>query len=279
MVTNLVNNHAPLIAQNCKIIPQGSYYNNTNVRLEADMDLRLQLPGIKTLFGTGVDEKAADEALGYTYSGPTFHQTLTDVRRELIKILVPQFGSANVDATGNKAITVAGLDGSRADCDIVPAFSLHFISKNPYGGFSTIKGAGILGQNGSWTLNFPDQHHDNGVEKRENTRHRFKRNVRMLKRLNYELEERGDIPKRLPSFLVECLVYVVDDAFFLDDNDDRFSRLLKILLHIQSLLSDSNWISGATEVNDIKYLFRDGQAWTADQARSFVSAAINRLVA
>ena len=36
----------------------------------------------------------------------------------------------------------------------------------------------------------------------------------MLKRLNYELADHGVIPKRGPSFHLECLVYVVEDLHF-----------------------------------------------------------------
>jgi hypothetical protein len=278
-VTGLITNHAPLVATNGKIVPQGSYYNNTNVRLEADMDLRFHLPGIKTVYAAGVDEQAADAALGYSATGPGFQQTLTEVRRELGKILIAKFGSANVDTTGAKAITVAGLE-SRADCDIVPTFSLHYIEHIvPTGEFFTTKGSCILGQGGLWTFNFPEQHYANGVAKRGRTKHRFKRNVRMLKRLNYELEAISAILKRLPSFLIECLVYVVDDDLFLDDNNDRFGRLLNILMRIHHLLGDQNWVHGATEINEVKFLFREGQAWTVDEAQSLVLAAINRLVA
>jgi hypothetical protein len=99
----------------------------------------------------------------------------------------------------------------------------------------------------------------------------------MLKRLNYELEGTGDIPKRLPSFLVECLVYTVEDTYFLID-EDRYDRLLRILGRLYDRLCDNAWTQDATEVNNIKLLFREGQAWTHQQALQFVAAAIGRLV-
>jgi hypothetical protein len=279
MARAIVGVHPALIAERVQIAAQGSYFNNTNVRQEADMDLRLQLPGIKTVVGDGVTQDEALKALRLELNGITFEHTASIVRAELVKILTSKFGQAGVDFTGKKAIKVHKLDGSRADCDIVPAFHLRHVWKDRFGELYSNEGVAILGTDGSWTLNFPDQHHANGVAKRANTVHRFKRNVRMLKRLNYELEEVGDIPKRLPSFLVECLVYVVEDAYFLIDEDDRYNRLLRLLGRLHDRLSDPAWSQDAREVNNIKYLFRSGQSWSHDRASQFVSAAIARLVA
>jgi hypothetical protein len=279
MARAIVDAHPRLISEGVQIAAQGSYFNNTNVRQEADMDLRLQLPGVKTVLGDGVTHDEAFNALGLVLKGVTFEHTANIVRAELAKILTSQFGQSGVDLTGKKAIKVHKLDGSRADCDIVPAFHLHHVWRNHLGVLYSSEGVAILGTDGSWTFNFPDQHHANGVTKRANTAHRFKRNVRMLKRLNYELEEVGDIPKRLPSFLVECLVYVVEDAYFLIDSDDRYDRLLRILGRLHNRLADAAWSWDATEVNDVKYLFRGGQSWSLEQARQFVGAAITRLLA
>ncbi|MGY4289034.1 hypothetical protein ACVWXO_008254 [Bradyrhizobium sp. LM2.7] len=279
MVRGIVGGHQPLVAELLQVMPQGSYFNNTNVRQEADMDLRLQLPGIRSLYSEGVSETDADVALGLVRTGVSFEHTAMLVRAELGKILVRQFGHDGVDLSGKKAIKVHGLDGSRTDCDIVPAFRLNFVGRNYLGQIFSTDGVAILGTDGSFTYNFPEQHHKNGVTERTNTAHRFKRNVRMLKRLNYELEEVGDIQKRLPSFLVECLVYRVEDPYFLVEADDRYDRLLRILGRLHDRLGDDAWTRDATEVNDVKYLFREGQAWTLQNARQFVAAAVTRLVA
>jgi leucyl aminopeptidase (aminopeptidase T) len=99
----------------------------------------------------------------------------------------------------------------------------------------------------------------------------------MLKRLNYELLSRGDIARRIPSFYVECLVYGVEDDFFLIERDDRYDRLLRILKRLAEQLADANWCHMATEVNEIKFLFRNNSAWTPTEAAAFVRASINRL--
>lgn len=276
MATLIVNSNKLLTVEKATVIPQGSYYNNTNARFEADMDLRVQLPGLRTIYLNGMTAQQHGAALGYSSTGRDFADIVRDVRDALGNDLIKKFGTANVNLSGKKSIKVSGLSGSRADCDLVPAFELHVItgdSKHP----GVVKGSFICGTDGSHTLNFPDQHHANGVAKRSRTSHRFKRNVRMLKRLNYDLTAIGEIPERMPSFLIECLVYRVEDDHFLVESDDRYLRLLRILQRLSVLLDSPEWVRNAHEINDIKYLFHESQGWSVTQARCFVAAALRRL--
>ncbi|SFM31274.1 hypothetical protein [Methylobacterium pseudosasicola] len=271
----LVTGNATLCAESVQIRPQGSYYNNTNVRLEADMDLRVQLPGIITVYADGVSPLLADGVLGYSSTGRAASEIARSVRDALASDCRRRFGAANV-SVGKKAVTVDGLSGSRADVDLVPAFHLHHVMADGLGGYLRHEGVVIVSADGSQTFNFPEQHHANGKAKRSRTQHRFKKNVRMLKRLNYELFDQGAIPKRIPSFLVECLVYVVEDWHFLVQ-EDRYDRLVRILRRLRVRLGDATWVETATEVNEIKYLFRSSQAWNLADARNFVDAALVRL--
>ncbi|MEG3155847.1 hypothetical protein [Sphingomonas sp. RB1R13] len=274
----LVSASAMLTAERVMVRPQGSYFNNTNVRLEADMDLRLQLPDIFIDYAGDVDQAAADNSEGYRDTGRTFSEIATLVRNELASACRAKFG-ANRVSIGGKAVSVEGLSGSHADVDLVPAFRLHWIVNNGYGGYHITEGVAIVGANGAITQNFPEQHHVNGKTKRPNTAHRFKKVVRMAKRLNCELADDRAIPHRMPSFLIECLIYAVEDAFFLQLEDDRYDRLLRVLYRLSALLWDAEWHKTATEVNDIKYLFHTCQFWTLHEARAFVAAAITQLEA
>ena len=280
LVTDIVNNNTWMLLQGFVVKPQGSYFNNTNVRLEADMDLRIEISDIKTEYLGGLDEAKVAGLKTFTGTGRTFVDLNRDVRQVLETDLVKLFGRSSVDASGEKAIKVHGLDGSRADCDIVPTFDLNVFMGPPLYAPYMVRGVAILGRSSfGWTYNFPEQHHDNGIAKRTRTSHRFKRIVRMLKRLNYELETRGEIPRRIPSFYVECLVYCVEDEYFLVEQDDRYDRLLRILGRLFTRLSDASWCNEATEVNHIKFLFRSNFSWDAAEALRFVAAAINRLKA
>jgi hypothetical protein len=140
------------------------------------------------------------------------------------------------------------------------------------------RGITILGSDGTWVHNFPDQHHANGVSKRARTAHRFKRHVRIFKRLRDDLvREQKLAPGRVPSFLIECLTYAVEDHYFLVETDDRYDRAYRILQRMWELLDNPPWTSTATEINGIKFLFHAAQPWTIDNARGFVALALAQL--
>lgn len=218
----------------------------------------------------------ADDALGYMSVGGTLSDTAKEVRDLLAADCRAKFGAQNV-TVGNKAVAVDGLDGSRADVDLVPAFHLRYVTKGSFGEYYTQNGVGIIGADGSETWNFPQQHHENGKSKRSRTTHRFKSLVRSLKRLNYELCELGAINRRLPSFLIECLVYLVEDEYFNVAVDDRYDRFRRVVERVAKLLEHDDIEAEALEVNNIKFLFRPKQAWTLADARNFLAAANARL--
>jgi hypothetical protein len=253
------------------IQPQGSYHNNTNVRQEADMDLRAMHPLMKVEY---------DKATGIVYRGPMLNDLAQAMRVEMVKSLWSAFGKDNV-GIGNKAIRIHKLPGSRADVDIVPAFTYRWILWNQPGmNYVYVDGVAILGIDGSWTYNFPEHHHVNGIAKRERTRHRFKKQVRSLKTLRDELVQLKHIqPKQVPSFLVECLTFAVEDPYFLVEGDDRYDRIKRVVGRMQELIANPLWTSTAMEISGFKALFGSSQAWNLAGAKAFVDAALTRLSA
>ena len=147
-----------------------------------------------------------------------------------------------------------------------------------YPRLETIKGIYIIGTDGTETFNYPDEHTKNGIAKRTATAHRFKKIVRTMKRLRDELVDLGQLrSKQVPSFLVESLIYGVEDIFFLYD-EDRYDRAKRILEHTWEQLNNPLAVWLAMEINGIKPLF-SGQPWTVDDAKLFVSRAYARLTA
>jgi hypothetical protein len=281
MVRQMMSGNQWFASEAVEIAPQGSYYNNTNVRQESDIDLRAVHRDIFIQYASAVLESRAYAALGYFNTGRTYTDLVARLRLEMAVELGRKFGALNVDASGKKAIRVHGIPGSRADVDIVPCFTLHHVRWNAImDQYWTTKGIAILSQDGRWTFNFPEQHYENGVQKRAGTRLRFKKIVRMLKRLRDELVETGVLEaKEVPSFLIECLVYGVEDQFFLVEEDDRYDRLLRVVTRMYGQLHDQAWCAVATEINGVELLFGEEQAWTVDGARRFVVAAWERLSA
>ena len=276
MVRAAVGRSDWIVSQGVSVLPQGSYFNNTNVRLDADMDLRAVHPLKHYVYLPGVIQEYADSALKVAYSGETFEAVSARMRTELAAELGRAFGAANVDASGDKAIQVKELPGSRAKVDIVPAFMLREVSWNSNASrYDVTHGVTIVSKSWKYTYNFPDQHHENGKSKRAATAQRFKKVVRMLKWM------RGDLPHFdpawCPSFLVECLVYAVEDDYFLVERDDRYDRLRRIVYRLGEKLADAGWRARAAEINGVKLLFGPHQPWTPEGAAAFVEAAWKRL--
>ena len=279
MVQRALSNNAWLAREGVRVRPQGSYHNNTNVRQDSDMDLCAWHPGIRIMPEEGLSVDEVYRRLGYYTTGGMIPDIARDLRREIGRALAAAFGPTNV-LGGNKAFRVSAVPGSRADADVVPAVRLDYVFKRGSGlvySLDQVEGVIIHAADGTQTLNFPQQHHDNGKAKRERTRHRFKRVVRTAKRLRDELVTLGLLGAgQAPSFLIESLVYAVEDGSFLYD-EDRYGRVRRVLGRMSELLSNPFWTATAREINEIKLLFHASQPWAVADAQDFVGAALRRL--
>jgi hypothetical protein len=278
MVQQALGKNFWLNSEGARIIPQGSFTNRTNTRLDADIDLRVQHPLLKIEYAHGVDAGTAWRQGGYYDTGVSFGYASDRMRAEIRSELIAAFGALAVDDSGNKAIRVKGLEGSRSEVDVVPCFTLHHIMGQTLLARTTVPGTAILSRDKTnWTLNYPDQHSDNGRSKRLNTGLQFKRVVRIVKRLRADMTERGVLSDKVPSFLVECLVYLVEDGYFTVASDDRYERVSRVLNRLAEFLASPLIAYTKYEINGIKLLFGGGQAWTLDTARNFVNLAISHL--
>jgi hypothetical protein len=281
MVQGALSSNRWLIDQGVRIVQQGSFTNRTNTRRESDIDLRVQHPSIFVSCGPGIDLRAAYAAGGYTSTGFSFAGLRDEIRTQIGRELRGSFGRHAVDESGKKAIRVNGLSGSRAEVDVVPSFTLHRIQQGSLltGGAYTTVGVAILSLDGTWTLNYPDQHIANGRAKRLATGLQFKRVVRIIKRLQSDMIANEITDGKIPSFLIECLVYLVEDGYFTNAGDDRYDRVKRVLRRIQEKLQlRHDWSAlGPREINGIKPLFETGQAWTKAEAIRFVDEALHHL--
>jgi hypothetical protein len=266
-----------LTNEGVEIRPQGSYHNNTNVRTEADIDLRAGHRSLKIEYHENVLRQCADSVLAYSDYGLTFSQIFTGLRTELTQYLSDAFGRGNI-VPGTKAVRVKGITGSRAEVDVVPTIRYHYVRwLDHFSRYDVVEGVAILSTDGRWTVNFPEQHNLNGITKRSLTSHRFKKIVRIFKRMRADLAERGLLSVSVPSFLVECLVYNVEDNYFLVEDDDRYERVRRVALRMQALLANEEWAARMMEINGVKWLFHPEQAWTYSAALTFANAVVAHL--
>lgn len=265
-----------LVNERVSLYQQGSYYNNTNVRRDADIDLRLEHPILHVEYGPGVQPVAARRAFDYSGTGRPLGEVFNEMRAYATAALARQFGAANV-VRGSKSIKVKGITGSRAMVDVVPCVRFNIIDWVPdWRQFLKTEGIAILSDAG-WIYNYPDLHHRHGKDKRERTARRFKKVVRIFKALRNDMEGAGISGARVPSFLVECLVYGVEDDYFLQSTDDLYGRVRRVALRMREQLANPYAASVMWEINEVKHLFEPGQAWTLQQARAFTDAVVAHL--
>ena len=123
-----------------------------------------------------------------------------------------------------------------------------------------------------WIVNYPIQHLEEGKRKNTATSKRYKRVVRILKRLENKMVAEGVI-EAVPSFLIESLVWNTPDPKF--EASTWSGRVQNALAHAYNetrspeCFRSNDWL----EANAQKFLFYDGQNWSYQEAHAFAAAA------
>jgi hypothetical protein len=261
-IREAIRSHPDLRGLSVNVYAKGSYKNNTNVRRDSDVDVAVELRNIYIPeYGPGVNQQDT----GFTpYSDPYDTSRFKDHVGDALR---GAFGSSAVQRANKVFVVRQGTRNLAAD--VVPCFT--------YRWYPTVwrYHEGILllpDKPGPRPHNFPQQQYGNGCTKNDafHTAKRFKRVVRILKRLENKMVEDGASPK-VPSYLIECLVYNVPDGRF--GTGTWAGDLRNVLGYIWHNTEDASCEQEWLEVNGIKYLFHAAQKWTREQARAFVYAA------
>lgn len=248
------------------VYAKGSYPNFTNVVRDSDVDIAVELT---TFFENNFVHAAKDLTLsdvGVTpYEGDA---SLAGFKGDVERALIAHFGAEAIDR-GSKAIRVAENTG-RLPADVVPCVTERtWTDRGTYRQGIRLRNDRLPGER---IINYPKQHLEEGTSKNDKTARRYKRVVRILKRLENEMVDEGKIEK-VPSFLIESSVWNVPNGHF--DVDSWTGRVRNALAHIfngtrnDECFRSEDWL----EANALKFLFFDGQNWTYDQAHTFASAA------
>ena len=244
------------------VFTQGSYRNNTNVRLESDVDIVVRSNDVLFPDLDALPAGTTYADLGLSPAPYHYAQFKDDVQTAL----VASFGASAVDR-GNKAIRIRA-SSARVHADVVAAFEHRRYQSYQ----SWLSGIEFRSDTGDQVINWPDQHYESGVSTNSATSRRFKATVRILKRLRYRMADEGiEVASPIPSFLIECLVWNVPAGSFGHPTYTADVRsALATTFH--ATLTDaacSEWL----EVSQLKYLFRGSKPWTRQQAHSFLSQA------
>ena len=251
-----------------RVFVKGSYANNTNVRLDYDVDIAVEYRGLllpDMMFDLSGRPKSD---VGVVDSADPC--TRADFKRDIRKALEDAFGSSAV-SEGSIAFRVR--EGKTTlPADVVPCWEYRRYDRiTPDGTPVFQEGSCVYPKNGSRKVNYPQQQKDEGTAKNIRTGYRYKRLVRVMKKLHSRLVDADAISEPLPSYLIECLVYNVSDDGF-NKSTYRADARAVLAQIFNATLSDRNW-NDWIEVNELKYLFRGNHPWTREQVHAFASAA------
>jgi hypothetical protein len=268
-IGDALRNYEPLSQYSFTVYPKGSYPNFTNVVRDSDVDIAAELTELYNNDFIGAAEGLTLQKLGRTvYTGS---YDLPDFKDDVERALIRHFGDSAVDR-GKKAIHIRESRGS-LKADVVPCVTHRtWTTRTHYWDGIQLRNDDAPAQE---IVNYPKQHLDRGTKKNDRTVRRYKRVVRILKRLENEMVEKGVIDE-VPSFLIESAVWNVPDMDF--TTPVMWSgRVQNALAHIHNgtrsddCESSDDWL----EANGIKYLFHWAQNWTYTQANEFAWKAYN----
>lgn len=248
--------HASLQNRHFDVYATGSYRNNTNVRLDSDIDIAVvlreaffyQFSGGLTAAQVGISDAT------YSYD---------DFRRDVSVALRAAFGE-RIKETPKAFSLRETASRLNADVSVFLEHRWYFIRD---GRIQHIKGEEMQPSPGQRIINWHQQHYDRGVEKNDATGRRFKRAARILKRL------RNDMNFTTPSFLIESLVYNAPNTCFNLVGGSYYEDIKSTVAELWNKTKADASCSDYKEVNAFKPLFSPEQTWTRQQANDFLLAA------
>ena len=256
MVKECINVDNTLKSMQIKIFGQGSYVNDTNVRLNSDVDLNVEykdgfyfdLPSGMTRSDFGLNNPIS-------YSASAF-------KNDVQSALVRSFGSDV--RRKNKCLVIDG-NTYRVGADVVPTWEYRRYSMDG----SYVEGVRFFADNGQTVTNFPIQHIENGKEKNRRTQRRFKRLTRIYKRLRAQMVKDGQsVNGNITSFLLESLLWNVPDGIFNYETwTDRLKHSIAYLWNNTQKEKDcDDWC----EVSGMLPLFDDSRKWKRESVNTYL---------
>jgi hypothetical protein len=268
MVTAAIDAHPAFngYRSSIKIYAKGSYANKTNVRADSDVDVVVENQHVIYYDYFPASSAPSPDPNARPYTG---RWDDPDEWREQVRLaMVNKFGISDVDSSGEVAITISEVVGSRPSADVVPSFD-YVRYDSPDRGIAH-GGSRVFKRTGGYVDNFPDQQKANGIAKDRNTGGRYKKYVRALKNAENLLSDQGVIDE-LPSYFMECLVWNVPDSHINAGNtlDQGFQSTLAYVFNnlLPAAFDYDEW----AEPNDLKYLFC-GDKWSREDGFKLVDA-------
>jgi predicted nucleotidyltransferase len=260
--------YRPLNGRDYAVYAKGSYANNTNVRLNYDVDIAVEYRGF-FYFDLEFDLKGHEPSSVDIVAPSKDPYTRDEFKGDIRAALDAAFGPSAIEP-GRIAFRVREKK-TTLPADVVPCWEYRRYDRICSGKPVYHTGSRIYPSGGNQAENYPAQQLENGKAKNVRTGGRYKDMVRAFKRLQTRMVDEGILEEELPSYLTECLVYNVPDSDFGNSRyrDDMRAVLASIF---NATLLNGDW-NDWEEVNGLKYLFRGNKAWTRQQAHTIADAA------
>lgn len=267
VISNALENSDRLKGLDFEVFGHGSYKSNTNIRLDSDVDICVCL---KTTFNYTLPPNRTKEEFGISDATMIY----SEFRRLVDESLHDRFDPGVTE--GSKATDVHA-NSYRVDADVLTAFEYREYT-GIIGGIPQLEsGIQFVTRKGESIINWPKQWHLHSMAKDNRTGNKYRRVVRILKRLRNDMQKNGiTLPREIPSCLIASLVWNVPDSAFAYSTWKEV--LTMVLTHIFNGTRTDQACAGWTEVNAKKLLFSTlqpvpGQPWTRGDAAAFAWAA------
>ena len=264
-IRKAIDAHEQLSGMDIKVFPQGSYRNRTNVKQDSDVDICVRL---NSTFFPDYPAGKTQKDFGNVDGSITF-----SVFKNLVQVALENYFGKTSVTRGSKAFDVHA-NTYRVDADVVATLEHRRYTGqlNSDGSHHYLSGIGFDTDAGKRIINWPEQHYENGLNKHEATGRRFRKVIRILKRLRNTMQENG-IPgsKDIASCLIEHLVWNAPIEAF--GHDSYTQDVRAVLAHTFNMTLKGDNCKEWGEVSELTYLFHPGQPWTLEQAHKLLSAA------
>jgi hypothetical protein len=255
-----------------EIFGQGSYANNTNIRLNSDIDINVCYTDA---FYYRVPEGKTGSDYGHNN---TVNYSFKLFKDDIERMLVEYYGRSEV-VRKNKCITIKG-NTNRIQIDVVPTWKFRRYDNENNRNY--VEGVVLYADNNQYTqiTNYPKQHLKNGVEKNTETLKRFKRLTRIFKNVRVKMDNENYYKnENITSFLLECLVYNVPTVTFnKNEYNCIWNDILKDAIYYlwDSTKEDSDVYKNWGEVSELLYLMK-GHKWTRQDVNDYLLKMWNYL--
>lgn len=259
LIRDAINSDPKLKAKRTETFAQGSYANNTNVRLNSDIDINVCYLGG---FYYNIPATKTKEEFGL---GNPSEYSFSEFKNDVENALVNKFGRKDVERN-DKCITIVA-NTTRIETDVVPTWEYRRYSED---GKHVVGTAFFPDEKYIKIINYPKQHIRNGISKNNRTSRQFKRLTRLHRKLRYKMINDGDkVSDNITSFLLECLVWNVPEEI-INKGYTWTEKLKNSIVYIYENTESHEKCKSWGEVSELIYLFYSDRKWSTDDVHKYM---------